>query len=99
MSHDELPDGWVQVSRERTLPFESELQREVCADHVLSDTTVRCLARRDGWDDFLFSLESHASPLAVVHLTWAAESEPDFPRTTFFDSPTDFASNWRRIFE
>jgi hypothetical protein len=96
---DTLPETWVKVAAAEAARFEAELRREVCSLHPLFGVAGRCIARREGRDDFLFSFPSHSKQIAVVHLTWANEKTADFPWTTFFESAEEFLLNWKRIFE
>jgi hypothetical protein len=96
---DTLPETWAKVADAEARRLEAELKREVCSLHPLFGLTVVCIARREGRDDFLFSLPTHSKPLAVIHLTWSKEKTTDFPWTTLFESAEDFTANWKRIFE
>ncbi len=96
---DTLPETWLKVAADEASRLGAELKREVCSLHPLFGIGAVCIARREGRDDFLFSLPSHSKPIAVVHLTWSKEKAADFPWTTFFDSAEDFTANWKRIFE
>lgn len=94
-----LPIEWHEVSAEESLGLENELAREVCSEHVLANVPAKCIARRDGRDDFLFRVELDNAGYAVVHLTWSRESSPDWPWTKLFNDVDDFKSNWRTILD
>jgi hypothetical protein len=64
--------------------FEEELRREICSSHVLHGVAATIIARRQDRDDFLFELPD--GRFAIVHLTWARESDPRWPATEVFDS-------------
>lgn len=66
---DPLPDGWAPLDRPEASQMEKELKRETCAQHPLSGLEGRCVAWREGFDDFAFIFPSLSTPVAVVHLT------------------------------
>ena len=76
-----LPPNWVHLRPDEALKFEAELRREMCAEHVLYGTKAAAVARRSGFDDFLFQVPDRF--YAEVHLTWRPEKNPDYPWTTF----------------
>lgn len=94
-----LPPEWIEISAEEALGLENELAREVCSEHILANVPAKCIARRDGRDDFLFRVTSDNAAYAVVHLTWSKESSPDWPWAKLFSDIDDFKSNWRRILD
>lgn len=61
-----------------------ELAREVSPGHVLHQTKLEVLARRQDRDDVLFGFCDGSGCVAQVHLTFAAEVNPRFPLTTVF---------------
>jgi len=69
-----------------------ELYPEVSVGHPLYGTEVRSIAYREDCDYALFALEDGTSRVVVVHLTFQPGSNPNWPRTTFFDSLEAFAS-------
>lgn len=77
----EWPKGWVPiVAEEHRRAFENELASEVGGGHVLHGLVVMAIARADGRDDFLFSLQD--GRVADVHLTFANRPErPPWPNT------------------
>ena len=56
----------------------------MCRGHVLFGLPVSPVARRQDRDDVLFTLEDGSGRVAVVHLTYKNETEPLWPRTSFF---------------
>src|ERR1044071_4516288 len=64
----------------------AELHREMCPAHVLFARSVQPVARREDCDDVLFYHGETAPQFAVVHLTYARETEPEWPCTTLFDT-------------
>ena len=71
--------------------FEDELQSELAEGHVLFGKQVTTLAHRVDRDDVLFAVDS-GPRVAVVHLTYSAESSPRYPLTKIYDSLEDFAA-------
>jgi len=69
-----------------------ELYREVSAGHPLYGIKVRGIAYREDCDYALFALEDDTSRVALVHLTFQPGTNPNWPRTIFFDSLTAFVS-------
>lgn len=67
-----------------------ELGRETPADHVLQAVPVVTLARRRDKDCVLFALKDGTSRVAVVHLTYATETDPRWPRANLFESVEDW---------
>jgi hypothetical protein len=66
--------------------LEAELSRESPLTHPLYGQQTHAVARRTDNDDVLYYLPHGEVPLAVVHLTWSVESNPNFPRTGFYSS-------------
>ena len=78
----ELLEPWQRVNSAETL--ETELARELEPGHRLHGRHgLRALARRADRDDVLFANETLA---AVVHLTWAKESDPAWPSADLYPS-------------
>jgi hypothetical protein len=69
---------------------EIELQREMCAGHVLFGRSVIAVAARNDCDDVLFYLGESAPSFAVVHLTYRRETQPEWPHTELFDSLSEW---------
>lgn len=89
---------WLEPWREASGGLEAELAREVGAGHPLSGCRAVSVGRRDDRDDVLFFLPDNLQPLAVVHLTWTGgrESNPQWPRTTFYSSVEDWVERRMR---
>jgi hypothetical protein len=63
-----------------------ELQRELRSGHPLFGAIFEVVASCGHCDDVLVRVESQ---WAMVHLSWASEESPPWPKTTFFDATTD----------
>lgn len=70
----------------RSQSLSAELQREMCPGNVLHGLRANAVAVRNDHGDVLFEVEGGAMPLAVVHLTWQTESDPQWPTTELFES-------------
>ena len=79
----------------RAASLADELRREVAVGHVLYCIAVGAVAQRQDKDEVLFELRDGTSRLAVVHLTYAVESDPRWPQTTLFES----TAAWRASME
>jgi len=77
---------WGPVPPEHDARTVAELHREMPASHVLFGRSVQTVGRRQDCDDVLFYLGDSAPQFAVVHLTYARETGPEWPSTTLFDS-------------
>jgi hypothetical protein len=84
-------DPWIPVSSGGAL--ERELAMELPARHILKGIPLRAIARRLDNDDVLFELADHEKPLAVVHLSYKRETDPQLPWTVLFDSWEDWVEN------
>ena len=87
----ELPSGWRAIDGADAKAMETELHRELPAGHVLVGRTVRAIARRDDRDDVLFQ-DSDGS-IFFVHLTYAVETDPQWPFTKTYDNLTAFRAD------
>jgi hypothetical protein len=74
-----------------------ELRREMCDRHPLAGVECRPVAW-EAWSqkDFLFLTARPDMPVALVHLTWAVEREPDWPFVVPYRSLRDFVRRERR---
>lgn len=89
------PQPFAEASKAFT--FEAELQQEVCRGHPLYRIACRAVARnRDHHDEFLFVTARPDMPIARVHLTWAAESNPAFPYVEGYASWVAFRAAWAK---
>jgi hypothetical protein len=83
-----LPSPWVLVTAEKRLGLESELQAEVSQDHPLFGARVIAIARCEGCDEVIFSVETGPARYVSVHLTWRGAAEPPpWPRTEDLGMP------------
>jgi hypothetical protein len=66
--------------------LETELRGEVAEGHLLYSVPAVAVGRRMDCDDMLFRIEHPSYTLAVVHLTWRTQPEPDptWPYTVLF---------------
>lgn len=78
-----LVDPWWVIPDEMSVVLETELEREISADHILHGKKSLAVARRMDRDDVVFWLDE-LEKFAVVHLTYAKETSKDFPRTELF---------------
>jgi hypothetical protein len=77
---------WQPLPSEHDSATVAELQREMCSGHVLFGRTVQAIGRRQDCDDVPFYLGETAPQFAVVHLTYARETRPEWPSTSLFDT-------------
>jgi hypothetical protein len=70
----------------------TELRRECPAGHPLHGASVALVARRRDCDDVLFRLCDGTARYAVVHLSFAVESNPRWPSTEVFNSLAEFVA-------
>jgi len=92
-----IPDGIEVLSPWRVIDdsaddpnradrLSARLQSEIPEEHVLHGLPLRAVATRIDRDDVLFEIDGGHMPLAVVHMTWRKETNPDWPRTKLFPS-------------
>src|SRR5262245_54434334 len=79
-------EPWRPVPPDHAAEAAAELQREMCAGHVLFGRAVQAVGRRQDCDDVLFYLGESAPQFAVVHLTYQRETRPEWPSTSVFDA-------------
>ena len=91
MSDNDWLEPWSGVSGERARSLESELRRELGKSHVLWGRPAEAMACRQDCDDVLFVLVD-TFEVAIVHLSWAAESDPAWPSTVVLPSLAAFVS-------
>lgn len=70
----------------------AELRQELCVEHSLYGVDAHAVARRFDRNDVLFSTSDPDKPLAVVHLTWKAETDPIWPNTWRFRDWQEWAN-------
>ena len=90
-------DPWYPIPQDISSWVETELQREIIAGHPLYGLKVQAIARRSGYDDYLFFLPNNKLPLAVVHLTFQKETTVNFPHTSFYNSLDDWIENDMKV--
>ena len=88
-----LPAEWMPLQVHDRDHLLAELGREIGPGHVLEKRRLFPLARRRNRDDVLVRVIGGESPLWVVHLTWAAASDPAWPNARAFDSLTSLVSS------
>ena len=94
-----LPKEWLAVRPEDVGRLERELARETVQSHPLHGAQVKAIYRRYPHDDVLFEVFGSDCPYYCVHLTWAAETKPDWPFITRFSSIDDFCRNYELTLE
>jgi hypothetical protein len=83
-----LPSPWAPVSAEKRPLLESELLAEVSKEHPLFGARVIAIARCEGCDEVVFSVETDPARFVSVHLTWRRAPEPPpWPRTEDLEMP------------
>ena len=86
-----LPEGWLGLVRSA----EAELQSEVCTGHPLYRVACRAVAfNADDVSEFLFATDNPAAPVAFVHLTFKAETDPQWPYTVCYSGWEAFRAAW-----
>ena len=73
--------------------FSARLESELPQQHILHGLKVRAVATRIDCDEVLFEIEGGQILLAVVHMTWRKETDPQWPGTTLFQSWDDWVTN------
>lgn len=91
-----LPPQWLELTLGQATPLEAELHRELSRDHELYGRALRAIARRERRDDVLFASADGRGPIFWVHLTWAVETNPQWPWTETYRDLDDFAERWQR---
>ena len=80
---------WEELELDQRNGLEIELVREICNGHPLFGKSHVALARRIDCDDVLFEVDGGPA-VAVVHLSYAVESDPQWPATEIFTSFAEF---------
>jgi len=81
---------WWPVPEEHNAGTIAELHREMSVGHILFGRSVQTVGRRQDCDDVLFYLGESTPQFAVVHLTYAKETRPEWPETKLFDTLEDW---------
>jgi hypothetical protein len=77
-----LPAPWALVVLDQRAVLEAELYAEVAEGHLLFDSKVIAIARCEGCDEVVFSVETDPVRFVSVHLTWRRSPEqPPWPWT------------------
>ena len=85
-----LPEGWFLAPDDMRRRLEAELRVEAAEGHPLYGETMVAIARCEGCDDVLFSIEGEHVRWAIVHLTWSGKPErAPWPRATVLKSFAD----------
>jgi hypothetical protein len=94
-----LPAGWYLVDHRAASHAVAELARGLHPSHALYGLKVAAVARRRDSDEWLFEIDSPR--VAQVHLTYAVESTPTWPRARIFanmaeweQSTESFPGSW-----
>ncbi|APZ90548.1 hypothetical protein [Fuerstiella marisgermanici] len=71
--------------------LDSELAKELFSPHSLRGVTVQAIGKRTDCDDVLFAIQGD-NRVAVVHLTWSAQTESDdnYPATVMYHGWQDW---------
>ena len=99
--YDEMPHfGFVLkgISGEPVeASLEDELRRELPPGHVLEGCDLAAVAFcTEDPNDFLFLTDDKNRPIACVHLTWAVETNPMWPRTHVYQSLDDWTKQMHK---
>jgi putative acetyltransferase len=87
-----VPDGSLGLVKSA----EAELQSEVCRGHPLYRVTCRAVAfNSDDVNEFLFVTDNPDMTLAFVHLTFRAETDPEWPYTIGYAGWDAFKAAWK----
>ena len=82
---------WRIISDSRNAErLSAELMSELSPKHSLYGAKPRAVANRIDRDDVLFTIDGGSAPLAVVHLTWRKESDPNWPSARLFATWEDW---------
>ena len=82
-------EPWTPVPDRDREEMERELTRELRPGHVLFGRNARAIGQREDQDDVVFVVDG-PKQFAVVHLTYARETHPDWPHTLVFESLEEF---------
>lgn len=83
-----LPAQWTQVAVESRAVLEAELRTEVAEGHPLFGARVIAIARCEGCDEVVFSVETDPARFVSAHLTWrGAQEQPPWPLTQDLSLP------------
>ena len=91
-----VPESWFVLPPDDATALATELRRELPPAHELQGRDLIAFARRLRRDDVLFRLPSGDGPVFWVHLTWAVETDPQWPWTETYQDMADFLERWPR---
>ena len=79
----------------------AELRREMPESHVLYSAKLDAIAVHVecGYKDFVFATNSDKHPIAVVHLTYNVESDPNWPSTKLISSLAEWNNEMQLDYE
>jgi len=77
---------WYPVSLEQGTEIIAELHREISPGHLLFGCAAQAVGRHQSRDDVLLCLGETVPQFAVVHLTYAQETRPEWPYVRLFDT-------------
>ena len=80
----EVLPPWSVLTADRAELLTARLRTVLPEGHALYRVKLRAVAARIDCDDVLFEIENSSMRLAVVHMTWRAESDPTWPKTSLF---------------
>ena len=74
-----------------------ELRREMPPNHRLSKCSLCAIGYcSEDSNEILFATDDDCAPLAVVHLTWSVETDPNCPHTVIYHTLGDWISQMKR---
>jgi hypothetical protein len=83
-----LPPQWALVPVDTRAALEAELRTEVAEGHPLFGERAIAIARCEGCDEVVFSVETDPARFVSVHLTWrGAPERPPWPWTQDLSLP------------
>lgn len=95
----QLPPDWSILTHEEARPLETEIRRELPPGHLLERSFGMAVARRLPQDDVLVRISAPTvAHVAVVHLTWAKETDHRFPFSIVYPSTRAFREAYARDF-
>jgi hypothetical protein len=95
---DDLSDEWSVIGWTDARRLRKELRRETVPGHVLHGRPARALAARKLRKESIWWLPQDGA-WAVVHLTWTAETDPQWPTTVVvqtWDEEVAEIADWGR---
>jgi hypothetical protein len=87
---------WQAIHPEHVVGLTEELQRELPSGHVLAGIVAVPIGHRSDADDVLFRVGDPPHRFAIVHLTFARETNPKWPSTEIYDTFEQFTAEAMR---